>query len=281
MSKFILSGFSDEIDFDIVKQFEGLKKLGISYFEPRNISGKNISKLTDEEVDNLKKLMEEYGIKVSSIGSPIGKFHMNGDLDAHFEEFKRTVEICKMLDCKYIRMFSYFADNATADEHEVFVIENVKKMVDYAEKEGVILLHENEKGIYGNIARRCANLFDKIKSDNFKAVFDFSNFVECEQDTLEAYELLKDHIAYIHIKDCMNGGGVVPAGYGDGNMKAILSAVYNAGYEGFLSLEPHLTKYDLPDTDKCGELVMSFEDGNPRKFAYAHKALTELIADIK
>lgn len=281
MSKFVLTGFSDEIDFDILKQFENLKKLGISYFEPRNISGKNIIKLTNEEVDELKELMANYGIKASSIGSPIGKFYMDGDLDAHFDEFKRTVEICKMLDCKYIRMFSYFADDATADEHEEFVVENVKKMVDYAEKEGVILLHENEKGIYGNIARRCKTLFDRIKSDNFKAVFDFSNFIECEQDTLEAYEMLKEHIVYIHIKDCINGGGVVPAGYGDGNIKAILTKIHENGYEGFLSIEPHLAQYDLPDENKCGELVMSFEEGNPRKFAYAHKALCEILEEIK
>lgn len=280
MNNFVISGFSDEISGDIIKQFDGLKKLGISYYEPRMIGSKNITLLNDEEINDLKKLMADYGIKASSIGSPIGKFNLGEDLVAHFDQFKRTVEICKMLDCKYIRMFSYFASNEEADIFEDAVIENVLKMVNYAEEHGVVLLHENEKGIYGNIARRCKNLFDKIKSQNFKAVFDFSNFVECNQDTLEAYEMLKDHIAYVHVKDCIKGGGVVPAGYGDGNIKEILGFLKASGYNGFLSIEPHLTGYELPGDEICGELVMSFDELPGKKFAFAHKALTELIAEI-
>ena len=166
-NKFVLSGFSDEFDFDIKKQFEALKKLGINYFEPRMINKKNIIKLSDDEVNSLKELMKEYGISVSSIGSPIGKIKLEDDFDTHFDEFKRTVEICKMLDCKYIRMFSFFVDEDKADASEDEVVNKLSKMVEYAEKEGVILLHENEKGIYGNIARRCKKLFDRIKSDNF------------------------------------------------------------------------------------------------------------------
>lgn len=280
MNKFILSGFSDEIASNIKVQFEGLKKLGIKYFEPRTIGEKNIIKLDDGEVAALKNQMNDYGIKVSSIGSPIGKIKLTDDFENHFCEFKRTVEIAKALECGYIRMFSFFVEENEADGAENEVVQKISKMVSYAEDNGVVLLHENEKGIYGNIARRCKNLFDRIKSENFKAVFDFSNFVECSQNTLEAYDMLKEHIAYIHIKDCLNGGGVVPAGYGDGNLKYILSDAAKNGYEGFLSLEPHLTAYDLPNEDVCGELVMSFDDGAPRKFAFAHKALTELIADI-
>lgn len=278
--QFILSGFSDEIDADLLTQMEGLKKLGMSYFEPRNISGKSIVSLTDEEVDALAATMAKYGIKASSIGSPIGKINIADDFDAHFETFKRTVAIAKKLSCRYIRMFSFYVDENQADSHTDEVVEKLAKMVEYAEKEDVVLLHENEKGIYGNIARRCVVLFDRIRSEHFKAVFDFSNFVECEQDTLEAYELLREHIAYVHIKDCKWGGGVVPAGYGDGNLKAILTALAQSGYHGFLSIEPHLGGYTLPNEATCGELVMSFADGFPRKFAYAHKALCELLASI-
>ena len=279
--QFVLSGFSDEITSNVIGQFEGLNKLGVTYFEPRSIGSKNIIKLTDSEVEDLHAQMDKYGIKVSSIGSPLGKIKITDDFDAHFEEFKRTVEIAKMLSCRYIRMFSFFMDEEQADSYTDEVVEKLSRMVSYAEKEDVVLLHENEKGIYGNIARRCRVLFDRIVSPSFKAVFDFSNFVECSQDTLEAYELLKEHIAYVHIKDCIHDKGVVPAGFGDGNVRTILADLYQNGYCGFLSLEPHLSAYTLPDEAACGELVMSFEDGAPRKFAYAHKALTELLADIE
>ena len=59
--------------------------------------------------------------------------------------------------------------------------------------------------------------------ENFRGVFDFANFVQVGQDTLEAYELLKEHIAYVHVKDAILGSGrVVPAGYGDGHVGEIL-----------------------------------------------------------
>ena len=84
-----------------------LKKLGIGYFEPRGIDGKNIANLLDSEVAALKEKMEREGIKVSSIGSPIGKIRLDEDFEAHFERFRRVVEIAKMLDARYIRMFSF------------------------------------------------------------------------------------------------------------------------------------------------------------------------------
>lgn len=280
MGKFIVSGFSDEITHDIVGQFESLNKLGINCYEPRMIGGKNVIDLDDAEVEELCTLMKKYGITASSIGSPIGKIDINDDFAPHFERFCRAVEIAKKLDCRYIRMFSFFVKEEEADSYTESVIEKLKLMVEYAEKQGVVLLHENEKGIYGNIARRCAVLFGRIKSDSFKAVFDFSNFVECSQDTLEAYEMLKEHIAYIHVKDCINGGGVVPAGCGDGNIKAILSSLSECGYEGYVSLEPHLTAYTMPGEDECGEVVMSFDDEPMRKFAFAHKSLCDILNQI-
>ena len=112
--KFTLSGFSDEITKDIDGQFAGLNKLGIQYFEPRSIGEKNIIKLTDAETENLRERMTKAQIQVSSIGSPIGKIKITDDFEAHFEEFKRTVQIAKMLDCRYIRMFSFFVDEASA-----------------------------------------------------------------------------------------------------------------------------------------------------------------------
>ncbi len=132
--QFVLTGFADEISADTTAQLEGLQKLGVTHIEPRNIDGKNIIKLTDEEVAAFKAKLEKYGISVSSIGSPIGKIKITDDFDAHFEEFKRTVEIAKMLDTRYIRMFSFFVDEAEADAKTDEVVEKLSKMVSYAEK---------------------------------------------------------------------------------------------------------------------------------------------------
>lgn len=274
-----ISGFSDEIDAGIIKQFDVISKLGIKYFEPRVIDGKNVSNLNKYETATLKKIMGCYGISASSIGSPIGKIKTTDDFDAHFDLFKNTVEVANTLGAKYIRAFSFFMpENEKPEDYTGFVVEKLGKLVEYAAQNGVVLLHENEKGIYGNIAVRCKTLFEQIKSDNFRAVFDFSNFVECSQDTLEAYDMLKPYIEYIHIKDCIKNGRVVPVGFGDGNVEAILKDLYKNGYNGFLSLEPHLSNYEVPAD--AGKPVSEFTEVNSRRYACAYKALCDILDRI-
>ena len=117
-------------------------------------------------------------------------------------------------------------------------------MVEEAAAWDSVLLHENEKGIYGDNAPRCKELLDAFYGPHFKAVFDFANFVQVGQQTLPAYELLKPYVEYVHVKDAQWGtGAVVPAGQGDGHVKDILTDLIGGGWKGFLSLEPHLTDF--------------------------------------
>ena len=139
MSNFIISGFSDEIDENIDKQFETLQKLGIKYFEPRGINGKNIADLTDDEVFKLLTAMKKYGIRASSIGSPIGKIGIRDDFEPHFEKFKRVVEIAKMLGTEYIRMFSfYIPEGQNPDLFRGEVTFRLVKMIPYAKSLDVV-----------------------------------------------------------------------------------------------------------------------------------------------
>ncbi len=274
-----ISGFCDEMYDGIIDQFEALNKIGIKYYEPRIVDGKTITDRNMHEIKTLKKIMQCYGITSSSIGSPIGKIKPTDDFDKHFELYKHTVEIANELDTKYIRMFSFFMpENENAEDYTGFVVEKLGKMADYAKENGVVLLHENEKGIYGTKASRCKTILEQVNSENMRAVFDFSNFVECEQDTIEAYEMLKPYIEYIHIKDCKNGGGVVPSGMGDGNIEEILKRLYAQGYEGFLSLEPHLFTYEVPENS--GALCDSFAEVKAKRFVCAYNALCDILERI-
>ncbi|MBQ4515471.1 MAG: sugar phosphate isomerase/epimerase [Clostridia bacterium] len=274
-----ISGFSDEIASDINVQFEAIGKLNMKYFEPRFINGKSISVLNDEEVIALKAKMDECGIKASSIGSPVGKIKLTDDFDAHFEMFKRVVKTAKMLDCNFIRIFSFYHDGGewTADERAL-VLERLKMFIEYAKKEDVILLHENEKDIYGDIAPRCLDILKELACDNFKAVFDPANFIQSGQDTKEAYEMLKDFVAYMHIKDAMKEDGkVVPAGYGDGNLKYILDSLFANGFDGFLSLEPHLGSFEGLADLELDDKMLSLEESGEGKFILAYNSLVELL----
>ncbi len=277
-----ISGFSDEICADVKTQFKALNKLGIKYFEPRGINGKNISELSAAEVTDLKRLMDEYGISASSIGSPVGKTKLSEDFAAHFEMFKGVVETANALGAKYIRIFSFYHDGGEwTEEERAEVIKRLKKMSAYAAENGVVLLHENEKGIYGDTAARCADIMRELYSDSFKAVFDPANFVQCGEDTKNAYNLMQDYIEYIHIKDAKNSDGtVVPAGMGDGNVEWLMKQLFENGYHGFLSLEPHLGSFEGLNALENGDIMKNLPEGGEGTFTLAFNALNKILENV-
>ena len=279
-----ISGFSDEIEKSIDVQFEVLNKLNIKYFEVRGVDGKNISTLSDEKVLTLKSKMEQYGIKVSSIGSPIGKIKIEEDFAPHFEVFKHVVKIAKTLGTKYIRMFSFYhegGDEWTAEEREE-VLARLRQMIAYAKEQDVILLHENEKGIYGDTADRCIDVMKELGCEHFRAVFDPANFVQCGQDTKYAFDNLKEYVEYMHIKDArFEDGKVVPAGMGDGNVAYVLKGLFENGYQGFLSLEPHLGSFEGLAALELDDKMEGLPKGGEGTFTLAYRALCDILEEIK
>ena len=274
-----ISGFSDEISSEIDVQFSVLNKLGISYFEPRGVDGENISTLSDGAVLALREKMDKAGIRASSIGSPVGKIKVTEAFGPHFEMFKRVVRTAKMLDCRYIRMFSFYHEGETwTEEERDIVFRRLGSLISYAAAENVVLLHENEKDIYGDTIAHCLELMEHLGGAHFGCVFDPANFVQCGQDTKEAYEALKPYIRYIHIKDARGEDRkVVPAGEGDGNIPFILEQLFASGYDGFISLEPHLGNFEGLAALETDDLMSDLPDGGEGTFSLAHRALCDIL----
>lgn len=245
MEHIILSGFSDEIAPELDLQLAAIREWGLSHIELRAADGVNVSDFSTEKVKEVKNKLAGAGVSVSSIGSPIGKIGIEEDFAPHLEKLKRTLEIQKELGAPYLRMFSFYIPQGRAPEDfREEVLDRMGRMVEEAAAWDSVLLHENEKGIYGDSAPRCKELLEAFYGPHFKAVFDFANFVQVGQQTLPAYELLKPYVEYVHVKDAQWGtGAVVPAGQGDGHVKEILTALTGGGWKGFLSLEPHLTDF--------------------------------------
>lgn len=279
----MISGFADEIASPLEKQIEVLKKLGVCYIEMRGVNGKSLVEHSLDEVREIKKQLDANGIKISSVGSPIGKIMITDDFEDHFQLYKKTVEIAEILETPNIRMFSfYIPQDEEPEKYRDEVFRRIKMFVDYAREQNVVLLHENEKDIYGDIASRCLDLMENFGCENFKAVFDFANFVQCGQETQEAYEMLKPYIVYIHIKDAVAGTGkVVPAGQGDGRVKEILRQLFEDGYKGFLSLEPHLAMFNgfgaLEKGTGEGKAEMTGEEA----YTMAYMALKGILEELK
>lgn len=284
MAKFILSAFADEIDANLKVQMDILEQHGISYIEMRGVNGKGVVQYSLDEVREIKKQLDDRGFKISAIGSPIGKIMVNDDFAPHIDLFKHTIEIAHILDTKYIRMFSFFipkGEDAAIYRDEV--LSRWGEFVKASEGSNLVLLHENEKGIYGDTPERCLDLIKSINSEYVRAIFDPANFVQCDVKTYPyAYDLLKDYIEYMHIKDAkLSGHGVVPSGQGDGHINEILTTLYNKGFEGFLSIEPHLGNFVGFSDLEQGDVGADLPDGGPRQFAIAAQALKKILSKIE
>jgi len=284
MSKFILTAFGDEIGDDLDLQMDVLEAHGIKYIEFRAADGKGVADYTLEEARKLKERLDARGFKISAIGSPIGKIYITEDFEPHLAKFKHVMEIAKILETRYIRLFSFFipeGEDPAAYRDEV--MKRMAAFVEAAKGSGLILLHENEKHIYGDIPERCRDIFNTIQSDILWGIYDPSNFVQCHvKNYPHAFNMLKDRIVYMHIKDSVysNEKAVLdkgfdtvsdkhrPAGYGDGNLEEIVRELHRAGFEGFFSIEPHLSNND------------AIPGGGPEKFAVACNAIKELIARV-
>ena len=210
--------FADEASPNIDEQILALKRNGLQGLEIRNVDGVNVSDITLEKAKEVKQKLSSNGLVTWSIGSPIGKINIeNDDFSAHTEKLKHTLEIANILEAENIRMFSfYMPEGKEISDFKNEVIERLGIMCDIASKSGVALCHENEKGIYGDIPERCLELFKALPY--LKGIFDPANFVQSGVNTIKAWDMLKNHIYYMHIKDAKSGGAIVPAGKGDGNI---------------------------------------------------------------
>lgn len=244
MNNIIISGFADEIDPSLDRQLEALGEFGVEWVELRAADGVNVSDFTPEKRREVKEKLQAAGVRVSSIGSPIGKIALDEPFEPHMERLKRCLETQKELGARYLRMFSFYPPKGVAAEDcKLQVLDRLNAMLEEARRWDAVLLHENEKGIFGDTAPRCRELMEALGGPNFKAVFDFANYIEVGQPTQEAYQMMKPYIAYVHIKDADQAKKIVPAGQGIGHVREILADLTGGGWEGCLSLEPHLTDF--------------------------------------
>ena len=238
-----LSGFADEIDPDFATQCEVMNRLGVRHLELRSAWGVNVLDLDDDQLAEVRRLLAAHDLAVSSIGSPIGKVGVGDDLDDHLRRHETALRRAEQLEAPYVRLFSFFlpAGDDPA-EHRDEVLRRMAALAAAAEGRDVVLLHENEKDIYGDTPERCLDIVESVGSPALRLAWDAANFVQCGvRPFTDGYALLRPHLEYVQIKDALLASGeVVPAGQGDGETAETLRALRSDGFDGFFSLEPHL-----------------------------------------
>ena len=243
-----LSAFADEISADLDEQIAILQSENIHFIDLRSVEGINVLDFSDSQVEEIKRKLQGQGIGVAARGSPIGKVPIDSSFDAHLQRFERAITVAQSFGTPYIRLFSFYppshAANSAADptEWRDEVIRRLQEFTARARAANVILLHENEKDIYGDIIERCVDLFQTINDPHLRNVLDPANFLQCAQVPYpDAYTALRPWTQYIHVKDVKADGTLVPAGEGEARWPDLLQQLRSDGYSGFLALEPHLS----------------------------------------
>lgn len=280
MATFKLSAFADEYSQSFDEQIIGLRDNGIKYMEMRGVDGQGVADIAPEKARELRRKLDDAGLAVSSMGSPIGKYKLTDPIEPHLEALRRVIANAHILGADRLRTFSFYCDKDKLDENRGEVMEKIGMMLRIAQSEGVKLCMENERRIYGESPERSLDIY-KYFNGEVKLIFDHANFICGGYEAFpHALNLLKDYIYYFHIKDAMPDETIKPAGEGVGHIPETLDVMRQYDREYFLTLEPHLQVFNgldkLEAPDKVGHIKDQYAS-HAEAFAAAANAIKKYI----
>ena len=276
MTTIRLSAFADEASEALDGQIAALKRNRIKFIEIRGVDGVNISNLSLDLTRAAGEKLSAAGIKVWSIGSPLGKINADEPFEKTLAILDDLLDKAEILGAKRIRMFSFFMEKDEYDKYASQVFERLAAMCEKAKARGVMLCHENESAIFGATVNNCEKLYDAVPT--LKSVYDPSNFIVWGEDTDDALARLLDRADYIHIKDCVaSSKTIVPSGYGDGKIDYIVKHVSG---DKTMTLEPHLYEFTGYSQIDKKPLKNQFKFANSdESFDFAVNALKKILID--
>jgi len=273
---FTLSAFGDEISPDLDVQLSTLSALGVRYLDLRGAWGKNVLRMGDDDLARVVAVCNIHSTQVACLGSPIGKSPIMDPIANELANLERIMHVGEVVGCRRVRLFSFYppdiSTNVAYDQYVPEATERLAALARLAEREGYLLLLENEKDIVTDTLSRCEAVIKGVNSPVLRFIWDSANFVQVGEAQVvdRGWPMLGEAIGYVHIKDAMlSDGHVVAAGHGDGQLRELLTHLKDAAYQGFLSLEPHLQ-------------VAGHSGGftGPEMMGYAVGELRKLMAEV-
>ena len=224
-ARFTLSAFGDEIDADVDEQLRVLNELDIGYLELRSVWGTNVLDLSDEQVNRLAERCEAHSVRVSCIGSPIGKSQIGDPLEKVVVDLRRILDIAEMVSTDRVRVFSFYPE--VEGQQAGLVGESISRlsvMAEVAGERNVMLMLENEGGLVGDTPERCHAIVDGVGSPNLRYVWDTGNYPQMgfERSVEIGWSLLAEYTVCVQVKDCrISDGTITVAGEGDGQVRGV------------------------------------------------------------
>lgn len=236
---------TDEIYADPEKSFIVGTELGIKNYELRNLWGKRIPHLDEEDVCRLEELIKEYQVKITALSPGIFKIPLSSpELDFHKGELlKRTIQLGKRLGVDKIIIFGIKRDKEDIPEDILKVIGYLKKIAEKAGENGFEILLENEPGWWADTAENTLKILKGVGLSNFKLNWDPGNLVCAGQKPYpDGYDIIRDYIGNVHFKDAIfnpDKHDWKPVGSGEVDWKGQINALKNDGYQGIITIETH------------------------------------------
>jgi sugar phosphate isomerase/epimerase len=244
------TGICDESAKTIDRQFAIHKELGWGHVELRVITpaGHNLSSATDQEFNAVCAGLAAHQLKVSCYSAKLGDWSrkITGDFTLDVNDLKNALPRMKKLNIQFMRCMTYVNDNLSLDDWGKEARRRIKELAKLAANGGITLVHENCTGWAGLSWQNTLRLLEEVDSPALKLVFDTGNPPVDDQDAWDFYTHVRPHIVYVHIKDGLrfkpdNRSVFTYPGAGDGYVKSIVADLIRTGYDGGLSIEPHLT----------------------------------------
>lgn len=253
----IISGFADEVSDNLDLQIKALRELGWDHIDLRTVDGRNVSSLTDDEFDRVYQKLADNNIAISCFGSTIANWSRDarGSYEVDVAEMATSLRHMRKANVRYIRIMSYRVDAPVklGSNLESTIFRNIKNIVRMAADSGVICLHENCETWGGQSCDHSLRLLEEVDSPALKLVFDTGNPVSMfsvsdtepfpYQDSLEFFQRVREHVAYIHIKDARRENNSLYytfPGRGMGRIKEILALVREHDMSVPIAIEPHV-----------------------------------------
>lgn len=272
---------TDGISRDFEYALDTMVDTGLEYVELQYLWDKQIGELTDPDVNRVKRLINERKLTVSCIshhnlsGIPLVTSVSSTEYRNQLATLQRCIEIAQELETKLVRIFSFRKEMVLFGAEPIIsegawttLLNRLDEPLKMADDAGITLVIET--AISGNItsAFLARKLIDELDVDHLKVLWDPCSSLYCtEVPYPDGYEIIREHIAHIHLKDgvvdlpaatfdfCAMGKGQM-----EGFYRSILNALKKDGYEGTISFESVYTPENGTREDGFWESLPVFKE---------------------
>lgn len=266
---------TDEITEDLAKALDFIVEYKLHGCELREMWGRNIMNLGAVDLRRARDLIQDHGLAVSDIGSPVFKWNLpamparaekRDTFNADFTEkdadelLHKSFEIAATFGARKVRIFSYWRV-AEPDKAYPYVRDRLARAAELAGRNGILLVLENEHECNIGTGREAGKLLAEIDSPHLKLNWDPANAAMLgERPYPDGYEAVRVRFAHMHVKDVRKApdGKLVwaPVGGGFIDWRGQFKALQHDAYNDTISLETHYRRADGNTVESTRESLL-------------------------